>query len=67
MLQAGQSAPGLVADADMEMVSLNGFRNRNNVVLYFYPETILQAVPQGAIDFTDQQDNFNRLNTSCSV
>ena len=64
MLQVGQSAPGFeLPDADMEMVSLSGFRNRNNVVLYFYPRDDTPGCTIEAIDFTDQQDNFNRLNT----
>ena len=39
MLQPGQSAPGFdLPDADMEIVSLAGYKNRKNVVLYFYPK-----------------------------
>ena len=38
MLQIGQPAPVFdLPDADMEMVSLASYRNRRNVVVYFYP------------------------------
>ena len=39
MLQVGQLAPGFdLPDADMQAVSLAGFKNHHNVVLYFYPD-----------------------------
>jgi len=62
MLQAGQPAPGFdLPDADMEVVSLDGFKNRNNVVLYFYPKDDTPGCAMEAIDFSDQEDDFAKL------
>jgi peroxiredoxin Q/BCP len=64
MLQVGQPAPGFdLPDGDMEMVSLAGFRNRNNVVLYFYPKDDTPGCTIEAIDFSDLQDEFDSLGT----
>lgn len=64
MLQAGQAAPGFdLPDADMEIVSLAGFRNRNNVVLYFYPRDDTPGCTMEAIEFSDKQDEFSRFDT----
>jgi peroxiredoxin Q/BCP len=62
MLRTGQSAPGFdLPDADMELVSLGGFRNRKNVVLYFYPKDDTPGCTMEAIDFSDQQEDFASL------
>ena len=62
MLQTGQPAPGFdLPDADMEVVSLDGFKNRSNVVLYFYPKDDTPGCAMEAIDFSDQQDDFTKL------
>ena len=59
MLRTGQSAPGFdLPDADMESVSLGGFKGRKNVVLYFYPKDDTPGCTMEAIDFSDQQDDF---------
>ena len=59
MLQAGQSAPDFdLPDADMQAVSLGGFRNRKNVVLYFYVKDDNPACIMEAIEFSDMQDEF---------
>ena len=64
MLSIGERAPTFdLPDATMEMVSLEEFIGRKNVVLYFYlkdgtPGCVLQA-----IDFSDLEDEFNRLET----
>ena len=64
MLQAGQPAPGFdLPDADMQAVSLDGFRNRSNVVLYFYPKDDTPSCTMQAIDFSDMLDQFNALAT----
>ena len=64
MLQVGHSAPGFdLPDADMEVVSLAGFKNRNNVVLYFYPKDDTPGCTMEAIDFSDLQDEFTSLDT----
>ena len=64
MLQAGQSAPGFdLPDADMQAVSLAGFRNRRNVVLYFYPRDDTPGCTMQAIEFSDRLDEFTGLET----
>ena len=63
MLQAGQAAPGFdLPDAEMEAVSLAGFRNRKIVVLYFYPRDDTPGCTLEAIEFSDMQEEFARLN-----
>ena len=64
MLQAGQSAPDFeLPDAEMDMVSLSGFKNRKNVVLYFYPKDDTPGCTIEAIDFSDKQDEFTSRGT----
>ena len=64
MLQAGQPAPGFeLPDADMQAVSLEGFRNRSNVVLCFYPKDDTPSCTMQAIDFSDMLDEFTALET----
>jgi len=61
-LQAGQSAPGFdLPDADMQAVSLAGFRNRSNVVLYFYPKDDTPGCTMQAIEFSDRLEEFHDL------
>ena len=63
MLQAGQAAPGFdLPDAEMETVSLAGFKNRKIVVLYFYPRDDTPGCTLEAIEFSDMQEEFARLN-----
>ena len=64
MLRAGQAAPEFtLPDADMEMVSLADYRDRKNVVLYFYPKDDTPGCTREAIDFSDLEDEFNELRT----
>jgi thioredoxin-dependent peroxiredoxin len=64
MLQAGQAAPEFdLPDADMQMVGLSGFKNKNNVVLYFYPKDDTPGCTIEAIQFSDLDDEFANLNT----
>ncbi len=64
MLQAGQSAPGFdMPDADMDIVSLAGFKNRKNVVLYFYPRDDSPGCTREALEFSDKQEEFAALDT----
>jgi peroxiredoxin Q/BCP len=64
MLQVGQPAPGFdLPDADMELVSLAKFRNRRNVVVYFYPRDDTPGCTMESIDFTDLYDDFERHQT----
>ena len=62
MLQPGQPAPGFdLPDADMNMVSLESFRNRRNVVLYFYPKDDTPGCTHEAIEFSEMEDDFGAL------
>jgi peroxiredoxin Q/BCP len=64
MLQPGQPAPLFdLPDADMNMVSLGGYRNRRNVVLYFYPKDDTPGCTMEAIDFSELEDDFDALKT----
>jgi peroxiredoxin Q/BCP len=64
LLQPGQSAPGFdLPDADMNSVSLQRFRNRRNVVLYFYPKDDTPGCTMEAIDFSELEDDFGALKT----
>ena len=63
VLQAGQAAPGFdLPDAEMESVSLASFRKRKIVVLYFYPKDDTPGCTMEAIEFSDMQEEFERLN-----
>jgi len=62
MLQPGQLAPGFeLPDADMNMVSLKQFQD-HNVVLYFYPHDDMPGCTMEAIDFSDLDGRFEKLN-----
>jgi thioredoxin-dependent peroxiredoxin len=59
MLHTGQNAPQFsLPDADMEMVELAEFRERSNVVLYFYPKDGTPGCTMQAIDFSDHEEEF---------
>ncbi len=63
MLQPGRLAPGFeLPDADMNVVTLESFRRRN-VVLYFYPRDDTPGCTIEAIDFSDLDDEFAKLQT----
>jgi thioredoxin-dependent peroxiredoxin len=64
-LRPGQPAPPFdLPDADMNMVSLDHFRNRRNVVLYFYPKDDTPGCTLEAIEFSEKEDEFNALKTA---
>jgi peroxiredoxin Q/BCP len=64
MLQPGQLAPDFdLPDADMNVVRLGHFRNRRNVVLYFYPKDDTPGCTMEAIDFSELEDDFGALKT----
>ena len=59
MLKVGQPAPVFdLPDGDMNVVSLNGYRGVNNVVLYFYPKDDTPGCTLEAIDFSDLEGEF---------
>jgi peroxiredoxin Q/BCP len=47
----------------MEMMSLDSYRGRKNVVLYFYPKDGTPACTIQAIGFSDREDEFERIDT----
>ena len=53
MLLVGEIAPDItLPDADMEMVRLSGYRNKKNVVLYFYPKDDTPGCTVQALEFS---------------
>ena len=64
VLQPGQPAPSFdLPDADLNIVSLDEFKNNRNVVLYFYPRDNTPGCTMEAIDFSELEDAFTRLST----
>src|SRR6188768_325319 len=64
MVQIGQPAPAFsLPDASMEMMSLSSYRGKKNVVLYFYPKDGTPGCTIQAIDFSDREKEFQRLDT----
>jgi len=64
MLKVGQPAPAFdLPDADLNVVSLDGYKGTNNVVLYFYPKDDTPGCTIEAIDFSELQDAFLGLDT----
>ena len=64
MLKVGQPAPAFdLPDADLNVVSLDGYKGTNNVVLYFYPKDDTPGCTIEAIDFSELQDVFLGLDT----
>jgi len=64
LLRPGQVAPSFdLPDADMNMVSLQTFRNKRKVVLYFYPKDDTPGCTMEAIQFSELDDDFGALKT----
>lgn len=62
MLQIGQTAPDFtLVDADMETFELSSLRGHKHAVLFFYPRDDTPFCTLEAIDFSDHEDEFNRL------
>ncbi len=63
-----QPAPAFdLPDADLNIVSLDEFKNHQNVVLYFYPRDGTPGCTMEAIDFSELEDDFTRWRRSCSA
>jgi peroxiredoxin Q/BCP len=63
MLQIGDLAPDFsMPDADMEMFKLSRLRGKT-VVLYFYPKDDTPGCTVEAIEFSDLEEAFCKLNT----
>jgi len=64
LLRPGQMAPSFdLPDADFNVVSLGEFKDHRNVVLYFYPRDDTPGCTMEAIDFSELEDAFTRLQT----
>jgi peroxiredoxin Q/BCP len=62
MLQPGQSAPPFsLPDADMETFEFSSLHGRQHAVVFFYPRDGTPYCTQEAIEFSDHEDEFNRL------
>lgn len=66
MLQAGKNAPQFsLPDADMEMFDSASLLGKQHLVLFFYPKDGTPFCTLEAIDFSDHESDFNRLD--CAV
>ncbi len=64
MIEAGQKAPNFQLPADSgETISLDQFRGKKNVVLYFYPRDNTSGCTREAQGFRDALDEFDRRDT----
>jgi peroxiredoxin Q/BCP len=64
-LQVGQDAPKFKAQAtDGSWISLDDFKGKSNVVLYFYPEDMTSGCTVEACNFRDDKSKFEALNTA---
>lgn len=63
MLHAGESAPEFtLPDADMEWFDFASLRGKQHAVLFFYPRDGTPLCAREAIDFSDHESEFARLN-----
>jgi len=64
MLQANSPAPSFsVVDQNNTTIKLSDFKNKNNVVLYFYPKDDTPGCTIEANQFTDLASEFAKANT----
>ena len=64
MLRVGELAPDInLPDADMEMVRLSDYRDKKNLVLYFYSKDDTPGCTAQALEFSDLEDKFAVLDT----
>ena len=62
MLRRGDTAPLFsLPDADMETFDMEALRGSRHVVLFFYPRDNAPRCTAQAADFSDREDEFNRL------
>jgi len=63
-LQPGQQAPSFdLPDADLNIVTLDEFKDHRTVVLYFYPRDNTPGCTMEALEFSELEDDFSRLHT----
>jgi peroxiredoxin Q/BCP len=64
VLTSGQPAPAFdLPDADLNIVTLDQFKNSHNVVLYFYRRDNTPGCTIEGIDFSELEDKFAKLDT----
>ena len=64
MIEAGQPAPLFsLPDADMEPIDIARYKGDKHIVLYFYQRDGSPGCTTEAVEFTDCEDEFKRLNT----
>ena len=64
MLEKGQIAPEIAStDQDNQLVSLADFKDKRNLVLYFYPKDDTPGCTVEADQFTARIEEFDRLDT----
>lgn len=62
MLQVGQPAPDFsLPDADMELFDFASLRGKHHAVLFFYPKDGTPYCTQEAIEFSDHEEEFQRI------
>lgn len=62
MLRIGQLVPDFtLVDADMESFTLSSLHGKKHAVLFFYPRDDTPLCTREAIDFSDHEDEFERL------
>jgi thioredoxin-dependent peroxiredoxin len=63
-LSIGDNAPKFNAQAtDGSMISLDDFKGKSNVILYFYPEDMTSGCTVEACNFRDDRAKFDALHT----
>ncbi|MFI5263983.1 MAG: peroxiredoxin [Candidatus Kapaibacterium sp.] len=64
-LQVGQDAPKFkTTSTDGSIISLDDFKGKSNVVLYFYPEDMTGGCTAEACAFRDDKSKFDALHTA---
>jgi peroxiredoxin Q/BCP len=62
MLHIGQPAPDFsLPDADMELFDFASLRGKQHAVLFFYPKDGTPYCTQEAIEFSDHEEEFQRI------
>lgn len=62
MLNIGQPAPDFtLPDADMELFDFASLRGKQHAVLFFYPKDGTPYCTQEAIEFSDHEEEFQRI------
>jgi thioredoxin-dependent peroxiredoxin len=64
MLKTGDIAPPIeLPHADLEICNSEQYKGKMNLVVYFYPKDDTPGCTLEAIDFSDREEEFARLNT----